>query len=96
MPCAHAEGAARRLLQQPPAKATPVTATTPKPAAAAGSKTCYSCKCVIPSKPTGSGSMVGLPAPMYATKNICANGAGLARDQVCTRNMGSWTALYEC
>lgn len=65
-------------------------------------KTCCTCKCVNPAKDMRSPECkatpgcVGMAAPTYSQKNICVDGGSRKCDDVCVRNMGSWTALYEC
>lgn len=100
----------RALQQQQQQQPTKQAAAQSQPKSSAGtpakgsnsSQTCCSCKCVIPSKDARSPECkrtpgcVGMGAPSYSTKNICAAGANRKCEDVCIRNMGSWKALYEC
>jgi hypothetical protein len=84
---------------QPPLQQQPVG--TPVQSSAANTS-CCSCKCVNPAKDMRSDACkalpgcVGMAAPTYSLKNVCVAGANRKCEDVCVRDMGGWTALYEC
>lgn len=89
----------QKAQNQPQLQQKPVGATVQTSAA---NTSCCSCKCVNPAKDMRSDACkatpgcVGMAAPTYSQKNVCVAGANRKCEDVCVRDMGGWTALYEC